>query len=71
LVSSRPAVFSWQDTTTAVHSGTRKLSLFRAAELAGDASTAAARYGELVELTENGDPDTESLRHAREFVSSA
>ncbi len=42
----------------------------RAAELAGDTATATARYGEVLELTESGDPDTEAIRHAREFTSS-
>lgn len=39
----------------------------RAAELAGDTAAATARYHELLELTESGDPDTEAVRHAREF----
>lgn len=40
----------------------------RAAELAGDATGAARWYRQLVELTANGDQETESVRHAREFA---
>jgi tetratricopeptide (TPR) repeat protein len=40
----------------------------RAAELAGDATGAAGWYAQLLELTGSGDPETESVRHARTFV---
>ena len=60
---------------TALERSPRRLrSLYgsgRAAELAGDTATAAARYAELLDLTESGDPDTEAVRHAREFSASA
>lgn len=57
---------------TALERNPRRLrSLYgagRAAEAAGDVEGAAAWYGELVELTAEGEGATETVRHAREFV---
>ncbi|MFW6039722.1 MAG: hypothetical protein ACOC9N_01430 [Gemmatimonadota bacterium] len=43
----------------------------RAAELAGDDASAAEWYGQLVELTADGDRTAERIRRAREFVADS